>query len=159
MSVVVLYFFPVRELLAVTLTPGRGMLPSLTVPWMVPPGENGGAGSGAAGAAGGRPSAGRGARQVRSGRGRSRSPAGERQRGRGNRKGCDPGGHRVNSAESPGTAVRILQAHSAADRRAAAATLAEATLAGLARRHEGDGGGEETCRSAGRRGQSTCRRP
>src|SRR6202012_5614890 len=59
MSVVVLYFLPVRELLAVTLTPGSGMLPSLTVPWMVPP-ESGAcpgagvawAGVGAAGGAG-----------------------------------------------------------------------------------------------------------
>jgi hypothetical protein len=32
MSVVVEYLLPVSELLAVTLTPGSGMLPFLTVP-------------------------------------------------------------------------------------------------------------------------------
>ena len=36
-SVTVLYFLPVRVLVAVMLTPGKGVVPDLTVPWIVPP--------------------------------------------------------------------------------------------------------------------------
>lgn len=37
MSVVVVYFLPVRVLVAVTLTPGKGVPPAFTLPRMVPP--------------------------------------------------------------------------------------------------------------------------
>ncbi len=37
MPVVVAYFFPVKVLVAVMATPGRGTTPVLTVPWIVPP--------------------------------------------------------------------------------------------------------------------------
>src|SRR5947209_8703077 len=37
MSVVVAYFLPVRLLVAVTATPGNGVVPAFTVPLMVPP--------------------------------------------------------------------------------------------------------------------------
>src|SRR5437763_9182810 len=56
-SVVVAYFFPVKVLLAVTATPGKGTAPAFTVPLMVPPfasaavaGAVAGAGAGVRGA-------------------------------------------------------------------------------------------------------------